>query len=345
MLVEVAGSHDECLYTQVAALQDNNIEVLLATDRTIAGRLEVDSKMIHVVRSGMEGSWKIASNIIHLIRQFKPEKVVFNTAQGSIVRNVVIRSLGLPVEFIGIIHTTRKFQGSFTQRWINLKIKKYFFLAKFLKENVGQHKGIRTDYFYALDLPFSDGGSTITKSKRIVIIGGVESRRKDLEGFLNMMNDEQLKEFTFIFLGRSAENNCEVANFKNKLREMGVLDRVVLYPDFVSHELFASEMERAALVLPLIHPGTSSAEQYFCNQIPGAMNVALSWKKPLLLHKDYMEIEELEPAAYYYELSNLATLLNGIDEVSYKKKLFQIAENENFSREFNRQKFIDFLRS
>ena len=40
LLVEAGGSHDECLYTQIHALQEAGVEYKLAVDDKVAARLD-----------------------------------------------------------------------------------------------------------------------------------------------------------------------------------------------------------------------------------------------------------------------------------------------------------------
>ena len=82
------------------------------------------------------GDALIIRRLMRILKQKDVDKVVFNTAQGGHVRNACLFSLFRKMEFIGVVHTTRKFQGSFTQRMIHLKIKKYFVLGEFLRDSV-----------------------------------------------------------------------------------------------------------------------------------------------------------------------------------------------------------------
>jgi hypothetical protein len=345
LLVEVAGSHDECLYTQMEALREESIDFLLAVDAKVAARILAPEDRIRVLRSGDESSWKVGSNLLNLIRDYQPDRVVFNTAQGSIIRNVALRSLFSKTEFIGLIHTNRKFQGSFTQALISLKIKKYLFLAQFLHETIHAAKGIQTTFFYPLDFPGGQAEIHREPQGRLVIVGGVESRRKDLDGFLILLEQLPAHEWHFTFLGKSDNNSDEVAKFKRKLLEIGRESQVRLFDDFVSHQDFAAVMNTADFVLPLIHPNTPSADQYFKNQIPGAMNVALAWKKPLLVHTHFSGISELAPAAFYYELSDFKERICAIDQLRYASKVQEMKERESYTSNYNRKAFIRFLKN
>ena len=57
------------------------------------------------------------------------------------------------VEFIGIIHTIRKFQGSFTQKLIHRKNRKYLLLSDFLLDKITTPKKLKVESFYPLDYP------------------------------------------------------------------------------------------------------------------------------------------------------------------------------------------------
>ncbi len=342
LLVEVAGSHDECLYTQINALREANVDLKLALDEGVSNRLISDTPKV-IVRKHGDSNRDIVRAISAVISDYDPDTVVFNTAQGSIVRDLSLKFLFKKVRFVGIIHTTRKFKGSFTQRLINLKCREYLFLSQFLRKDVGDKPGFRLDYFYSLDFPYVTERKLNFPNKRVVVIGGVEKRRKDLDGFINMIHADAMLSYQFVFLGKSDSTKEEVQNFKATLEKGGLKDRVVLFEQFVSHEEFAAELSKADFILPLIHPDTPSADQYFKNQIPGAMNVSLAWTIPMLIHEEYRSISELNNAAFYYNLSTFESTLAEIDSSIYQNKVEEMKKLSAYQSDTQHERFMRFL--
>lgn len=308
-LIEIGGSHDECLLTQMRAIHNRGFDILLITSQAIVERNPAFEEYVSEVflvdvqqhKSEIKKVWsKLKSSGV--------QKAIINTAQGNAVRSLCLKALFHPIEFIGVIHTTRMFTESFTQKIISLKIKKYFLLSEFLMHSVKAPRGIKLDYFYPIAFPSSP--VLVEKRTRIAcVVGGVESRRKDLEGFFQIV-EAAPEDMCFIFVGKSDPKKEEVQAFLKRLKEGGLTDRVVTFDAFVPQHEFDSLVQQADFVLPLIHPNTASADQYFKNQIPGAMCVAMGYKKPMLIHEAYKNWEELRPAAIYYNLKSIGEQLN-----------------------------------
>ena len=343
LLLEAASSHDECLYTQWEALKSAGVEVELAVDEQVASRLQLPDARIHVVRTSESTNTDIVRAVSKLIKQGKPDLVVFNTAQGRFVRDLALRFLLRKVRFVGLIHTTRKFKGSFTQKIISLKIKSYLFLARFLLDQCKDKSTGRMDFFYPLDFPGARQAKAAFPSKRIAIIGGVEERRKDLNALLDMMQQDGSTDVHFVFLGRTDRSKPEVQRFCEKLDELELSSRVRLFDEFISHELFNQELAQADYILPLVHPGTPSAEQYFSNQIPGAMNVALAFTIPLLIEESYRQISELQDAAFYYKTEEFGLLLEKLSAAQHEQKVAQMKANLMYQTEVQRTRYLSFL--
>ena len=339
-IVEVGGSHDECILTQLGALKKGGKEIVLICTEVVAQRNScfedyVTSTVLIETKGQSKGTQ--AKAIWNAIKSSNVAKVVFNTAQGGVIRNVCLKALFSKVEFIGIIHTTRKFEGSFTQKIINRKIKKYLLLSQFLHDRIVPPKGIETDYFYPIAFPqqnnFSDESHVI-----VAILGGVEKRRKDLDGFIQMAQQVVAKDVEFVFLGKSDPQLEDVKEFRAKLEEGGIMEKVKLYDHFVSQEDFDTLLSKASFILPLVHPDTPSADQYFKNQISGATNVAFGYNIPLLIHEGYHHVHEMNAGSFYYNLKNFdAVLTEAIegreDKVKALESDYTIIEQEK--RYFN----------
>lgn len=348
-LIEIGGSHDECLYSQMNAIKSaGHFTILVCT-------LELEQRNPHfravvdefILIDKLDLKLKRLKTLRYIWRNLKRKmvnKVIFNTAQGTNVRILCTLSLFSKIEFIGIIHTIRKFQGSFTQRLISLRIRKYLVLSEYLYSQVTAPKGIRLDWFYPLRFPnFPVEINTKEQDNlKITIIGGVESRRKDLNGFLQMA--VQLIDYPveFVFLGKSDFNNREVLDFRLKIVDSGLNDKVRFYQRFVKQEEFDHVLRNTDLILPLVHPNTSSAEEYFKNQISGAMMISFAYKVPMLIHEAYSGIQEMKSAAIYYNQSDFkATIIENQKKIQQIKATMEANQNYNVAYQENR--YISFI--
>lgn len=343
-LVEIAGSHDECLFTQIVALKERNCYVVLVCTKEIRTRNPHFEEWVdHYIELEFDkstfGNLFLAGRMMRLIRQTGASTVVFNTAQGGHVRNACLLTITRRTNYIGIVHTTRKFEGSFTQKLINLKIRKYLFLSEFLMKKVGNQRGKKLDYFYPIRFPKFEQRERAEK-KIITIIGGVENRRKDLEGFVEMIEPMRNDGFNFVFLGKSDADNQDVAKFNEIIRKKGLEHIIVQFDHFVSQAEFDRHLHVSSAILPLVHPDTPSAEQYFKNQISGAMNVAFGYKIPLLIHEGYAFIEEMSEASIYYSKANFRARVTTADFAALSDKMEGIEKWRNAVQE---KRYADFV--
>ncbi len=346
-LVEIGGSHEECLLSQMIALKSVGAQLTLICTEDIKDRNPHFEKYVDafLVVGFTQKSWKNLKLMIGVNRFLKAEgysKVIINTAQGGHIRNLCLTA-SRKIEFIGIIHTIRKFQGSFTQKIINRKIRKYLVLSDFLLDKITVPKKLKVESFYPLEyerfnLPLEKkAGETW-----VTIVGGVENRRKDLNGFVEMIQNVQHDGLKFIFLGKSDPNKQEVIDFRQKLQETNRLDQFVFFDDFIAPDLFDAYLSKTDFLCPLIHPETQSAEQYISNQISGAFNLAYSYQIPLLIHNKYQAIEDLSLSSFFYDQADFQFALN--EAIAGRaEKTAEIATTGKWQKAFQHEKFTDFV--
>lgn len=344
-LIEIGGSHDECLLTQMHAIRNRGHQVLLMTSQEVMDRnpeFESHINQSIVFNLSQYSGNALSGAVWKALKANKVDIAVINTAQGKLIRSLCMKALFSKMEFVGIIHTTRMFTESFTQKIIHRKIKKYLLLSEFLKEKVAPQKGLELDYFYPLRFPVSTK-NVERNSKQIAIIGGVEERRKDLTGFLQMIHSIQDPSLRFVFLGKSDPKNPEVVSFLKAIEQAGLEDRITTFDHFVSQEVFDEVVRSSALVLPLVHPNTPSADQYFKNQISGAMTVSFGYKIPMLIHQEYQHIREMQHAAFYYTIENFELALEEA-LANAEKKSVDMRNVPAYSVEVQEKRYADFLR-
>lgn len=343
-LVEIGGSHDECLLTQMHAIQSRGHDIVLITSPEVLDRNPAFATYtneiftLDIARLSRKGQ---ARKVWKLLNAARVDMAVINTAQGKVIRRLCLKALFSKIEFVGIIHTTRMFTESFTQKVIHRKIKKYFLLSEFLMDKVSPQKGLSLEYFYPLRFPTSEE-SVERSNKQIAIIGGVEERRKDLSGFLEMIQKIEDLKIRFVFLGKSDLEKPEVQPFLNAIKEAGLGDRVKTYDHFVSQDEFDKVVRSSDLILPLVHPNTPSADQYFRNQISGAMTVSFGYKVPMMIHEEYQHIEEMREASFYYQQSTFTQdLQNALANADQKAS--EMRKHLSYSREEQERRYADFL--
>jgi hypothetical protein len=345
-LIEVAGSHDECLLTQMHAITNSGNRVVLVCTQEIRERNPhfepyVDAFFIVTFNGSNFKRLGEMRRTLKFMEKKGVTRAVLNTAQGDLMRNLCIIALFSSIEFTGIIHTTRKLKGSFTQRMISKKVKKYLLLSEYLLSTVKAPKGVSLDYFYPIR--FVTSTEVIEKRTKVVtVIGGVENRRKDLNGFLQMIEQIQEENIRFFFLGKSDPSNEDVQHFQEKIKELGLTTKIVTFDDFVPQKEFSTYLNNTDLILPLIHPDTPSADQYFKNQISGAMSVSFGLKIPMLIHEAYQNIEEMNGASFYYSVDSFSEVLSSsLQTVDSKKTAMK--NDERYNVDFQEERYLKFL--
>jgi len=345
-LIEIGGSHGECLLTQIHAIKKDGKKVLLICTDSIINRspaLKKYSNEVFIVDLTVStiNKWRVIYNIWNKLRTTQPVNVVFNTAQGNHVRALCIYGLFSNIKFTGIVHTTRMFKDSTTQKIINLKIKRYLLLSQHLLSTVTPPRHITIDYFYPLRFPGYE--KTIPKTSPIItIIGGVENDRRDLAGFFTMLMSIRSLNIRFVFLGKTNKFDRKVVEFREKLINSDLNHKVISFDDYVPQDIFNAYLKQSDLILPLIHPETPSANQYFKNQISGAMTLSFSYKVPLLLHKKYSNINEMRDAAFYYEKHSFSYNLEEALK-NREKKIIEMKNNKIFDIDYHEEKYLDFV--
>lgn len=345
-IVEIGGSHDECILTQVIALKQVNCYTIFCGTRKMYDsntefKEHFDEFYEVALPKTMLGDFFCMRNLNKWFLKNKVSKVVLNTAQGGHMRNLCLTS-NKNIKFYGILHTIKLLQGSFTQSLISKKVKDYFVLNDQLILNAVKVKGINLHPFYPLDYPTYD--SEISKPKDeiwITIVGGVENRRKDLSGFVNFAK-ETADNVRFIFLGKSDINHSDVIDFKFRLDENNLNAKVTLFNDFVTQAAFDAYLKVTDGILPLIHPRTPSADEYFSRQISGAINVAFSYKIPMMIHEHYNHWEDFNQGIVFYSLENLnARFVDFCGKLTSLKQDLQ--QNQKFSKELQWKKFTNVV--
>lgn len=345
-LVEFGGSHDECLLTQMEALREAGIPIVLVTNRQLFERnphwhafcrsacfVEPTGKAI--------GDVVLMRGVVKFLKQQQVTKVVFNTAQGGHIRNL---SFLMPrtIKAYGIIHTVRKFQGSFTQKRIHSMIKRYAVLSDDLLQHISPPNGVHVGSFYPIAFPHFE--QTITKPDGeiwLTITGGVENRRKDLSSVVELLRSTP-DHVRLIFLGKTDMQKEEVIRFLNELEQHQMRERVVLFESFVDHATFDHYLQLTDFLMPLIHPGTPSADEYINHQISGAFTLAFGYRIPLLIHRAYNTEADLQLSAHFYTPETFSSDLEAALQ-EHDLLVQQIASTEKWQKTVQYQRYLELL--
>ena len=344
--VEFGGSHDECQLGQILGVKKMGAKIFWCTNQKIVDR---NPYLLSLVDELLVVEWEgkaIADfkTVLKINRWFKSNqitKVIFNTAQGSKVRNLCL----LPnksIEFYGIIHNIRLLRNSATQNVISKKIKNYFLLNDTLAEKLGPKEGINIHTFYPLSFPPFEA-KNIKKEGEIwlTIIGGIEFRKRDLTGFLDFA-EQAPKACKFIFLGRSDLKLEDVAYFNREIEKRELSDKIKTFTDFVDQATYNDYIAATDFILPLIHPEAPCAKEYFETLISGSINTAFGYDIPMLIHEGYSDWTDFQAGVQFYNLSNWNEKLE--EAIAHRPILVQqMKENAKLKAEHQNERFAQII--
>lgn len=345
-LVEFGGSHDECLLSQMLALKSAKATIYWVTTPGMYQRCTylhhlIDDVYFVELEQKAWGDFQKMKSLVDYLKKEDVTQVVFNTAQGGNVRNLAFL-LPKSISAYGIIHTLRKFNGSFTQRLINRKIKKYFVLSDDLLKRTQIPTGLEVKSFYPLDFPhFTTDLMKNPEETWITLTGGVETRRKDLSSMLDIILRTPANT-RYIFLGKTDLNDPGTLHFLEQIKINQFEKRIIWFDSFVNQELFDAYLQKSDFLLPLIHPDTPSAEQYISNQISGAFLLSFAYHIPMLIHHAYESELDLKKSSLFYELDSFSTCL--VHAIEQRSKLVNaIANEEKWKAGYQYRNYLRFI--
>ena len=344
-LIEIGGSHSECLYSQLEFTKNPDTEITLICSSNLKEAVKDFKQVTHFYFIDYNlGEWNGAFKVRKILNRQHFDAVIINTAHGKRVRNVLAIPFLKKQNFTGIAHNTKKILNSNTQRIINRKVKKYFVLAEYLLENLNSIQGIKLGYFYSMLYPKRDI-KFLEKEKDTVWIcipGQVEYKRRDYKTLFEQIGETGLQaNINLIFLGKSKHEHGDGDAIEKEIERLGIKDQCILWDGFVETNTFEAYMQQCDYLLPLIHRDKPELNNYFTNQISGTFNLAFGYKKLLLLEESFKDYPDFKEDATFYEKTELVELLNGLKPET-KNKLYQ---SSRFSFEARKRRYLEFVMS
>lgn len=346
-LIELGNSHDECLYSQVKYLQsDDSVMLTLFCNEVLSENLSHFNMVnTHFIKVGNGISqWKNLFRLAGKLTKEKYDKIILNTAQGSIIKKLITLSLFNRAEFIGTLHNTKKLKGSKGQKIISRKVKKYFLLNDFLVPKAHQNNDIQNlkfSSYYSIFFP-KYSPNTIRKKENeiwICIPGHVENSRRDYLTLLEVLNSNKLnKNVRFLLLGNSSHKYGAGKLLRKKIQELGIEKNFMLWKGFISPSDFHTYVAQSDYLMPLIHSNHASGELYQ-NQISGCFNLAFAYKKPQIMEEYFNAYEDFRCNAIFYKKENLIETINSLTGSS-KMELYK---EEKWDFKYQKKKYLEFV--
>lgn len=343
-LVEISASHEECLYSQVQFLKGAVTKLHVYVNPAISKHLDaypLNTNQVFEISpvKGFFTRWTYAFKLAKSLKAYNI--VVFNTASSSkVIRNLVLILNFYKVKCVGILHDTKKLHASFTQSLISTKIKKYLVLSDHLEEKAKKESKVSLSSFYPIFFPEYE--LNISKPKDeiwVVIPGSVDFKRRDYGRLLIALNKKsQLGNVKFIILGKLNATFHDGEQLLNEISKQDLAENFVTFDDFIPNAVFHQYMKLADYVLPLL----ALNEAYLISKISGSFNMAIAYKKPILLHTFFTELPDMSSGAIFYDEGSLLPLLGNLNALHTTDSFFK---DEKWSHDFQRNKYLNFVLS
>jgi len=345
-LVELGASHDECLYSQIQFLKAKpGLELTLICSEAIFKRInkytEVDNWHIVSLRKGFLKQHSDYRALGKYIRTQKFQTLLFNTAQGSILKKFIPYLRRFKGKCFGILHDTKKIQKRGSQQRISKKLVGYFVLNDYLLEQIPSNFKKPVKSLYTIFFPKEELLDLEKPSNEIWVCvpGQVELKRRDYNSLLSAVQKlASNKQIKFILLGASEHSHGDGLHLKKQLKTLNLESSFVLWKDFVSKESFHTYMVLSDYVMPLIH-GNHVSNTLYKHQITGAFNLAFAYKKPLLMEQNFAGMDDFKDNALFYTIENFQQFLAEIEIP--KTELYYTKKKWNF--EFQKNSFWDLI--
>ena len=336
LIIEFNDFHEEVLLSQVNYLKNNkDIKIYLYINEKLKSKLNFEKFNINICYINSKNRFTKIFSIFKILKVIKKEKIdhiVFNTFESIYV--LLIKSFLKNQKKFFIVHNVDKFKckGKKNSQFLvlNETLKKY---------TIKNYNKCNFDYFYPLII-VNELNNLNNKKKteiKIIIPGLVELNRRDYLGFLKLINNVDLDNIKFVFLGNILKNDGPLVY--KKLKECDLLKKVKVYKNFVPYEEYFREIANSDLIMPLIHPGVKNFEKYHYAKITAAFSMAFSFKKPLLLYKSLADLEEFKNISISYDINNLVKILRELDKNIINNLENKIKNTKKFSWEYQKDRY------
>jgi len=342
-IVELGGSHDECLYSQIKIIKScPNIHLTLICNKSLEGNIKhfnhIDKKIFLSVRKGYK-QWADIFRFWQLCKTNSFDKIIFNTAQGKVISRIFRLPFKKHIKLYGILHDTKKINSSHSQKYISKKIEHYFVLSEYLKNKIKSTSSFSVLYpiYFPDYLP-----QEINKKKNeiwICIPGQVELKRRDYKTLFESIQKYGIsKNIKFLLLGRCEHKHGDGAYIKQKISELSVTDNFLIWDGFIPVTTFYSMIKNSDYIMPLIHDNDISGDLYN-TQISGAYNLAVAYKKPILAEKEISNKILSEYSPITYDNNYLMKTINQLEQYDGDN----LYTDEKWTFDFQRKIYLEHI--
>jgi hypothetical protein len=333
LIIEIGGSHIECVYSFVHFLKIKNHQVHLACNEKLLPLFPEKDRLSGIISLPNEFNLikqlKTFFRIRAYVKKNNIDNIIINTTEIKLIRNL---SFFIPrnINCTGLVHHAKKLEKSTTfEKFLSRKMRKYFVLSDFLLNNTKVNSLFEAKAFYPVYFP---------KTKRndihkphgefwVVVPGEANQQRRDYVSLINEIStNHNLHNITFIFLGKNKLTGLE--SYENIISDKM---KIISFTDQVDYDTFHQYIKLSDVILPLIK--MTDDNMYGNSRISGAYNLGLGYKKPFLLPSSIKNNTDLNSFSVYYD--NMKQLAEQIQLMKSSHNTTQTIQEAYQNSKFN----------
>lgn len=333
VFVEVGGSHDECLHSQIDFIKNEggNISIITTSEQHSRLKKIYPEESITIIDFKNKNKFKrilLVIKLRKLIINSQPDYVLFNTAEGNIIKYLSFYSFPSKIKFRGIQHTIKKVGKSGSQKFISRLVDKYFVLGDYLLDQIPKKHRDKFQTIYPIILPKVEINNTVNKAKNEVwfcIPGSVEFNRRDYLSLIDVLKKNNIpKNYKFILLGRTDLKTEDCDTLLSEIEKHKLQDYFISFKGFIPEDHFQEYLELSDFILPLISSKNPTYRKFLHEQISGSFSLAFASKKTMLIDQFFSAYTEfIDSSLFYTEDSFESVILNSLAEKE-KKQFYQL---------------------
>ncbi|MDH4262310.1 MAG: hypothetical protein OEV78_04615 [Spirochaetia bacterium] len=343
-LIELGENHQECLYAQLLFLKKAGYNVHLIVSKQLIHLINYSPIWNQLYLHDVNGSSSILElyKISRYFKKNKIKKIIFNTAENAVVRNLLF--LTPKIQCYGILHDVLKINSSQNQKIISRRIKNYFILNDYLKNSIEEKYQNKVSSFYPIFFPEIKDSFKPAKNKIMIVIPGqLELKRRDYISLIDVVEKAKFKSIKFVLLGNCARGDGE--KIKQYILNKKLESQFILFHEYLSENAYHAWIKSSDFIMPLLHPDVTSVNSYLTKNISGAFNFAFAYKKPMFMHEAFSGIDDFQVSSIFYNILNLASKIKSIESKpeQIQKIIKKINSYSKFSFDFQYNNYIQNL--
>jgi hypothetical protein len=317
-LVELGGSHAECMHSQIKALKDAGYNVFLICNSSIFDNFPdkqvFEAYQLHQIGHSLKSKIECVLKVRKFLKRYNITSVVFNTTEIGIISKLTVFPLPAVINYVGIVHNGKYLESSTSCKQVSRRVKKYFVLSRMIKDSLNIKLNIKVNAFYPIYYPEYPKVNLHKKTGEIWIAvpGSMAPVRKDLDSLLTSIENITLnKSVHIILLGTIPPE--EYPDFTKRILHLSKSNNIVMFDSHIPNDIFSSYLNLSDIIMPLIH--IDKPNIYGKYRISGSYNLAYGYKTPLYIEQGLSHFSDFKDISLFYDKSqNIAAQINVLVE-------------------------------